>query len=61
MAAASCCGRTERLGLCVTRVRWRPSVGEVIPMRGKHVVDKLSRGLSKAEGKRPGTRKLSGN
>jgi hypothetical protein len=30
-------------------------------MRGKHVVDKLSRGLAEAEGKRTGTRKLSGN
>ena len=30
-------------------------------MRGKHVVDKLSRGLAKAERKRTGTRKLSGN
>src|ERR1700692_2960858 len=30
-------------------------------MRGKHVVDKLSRGLAEAEGKSTGTRKLSGN
>jgi hypothetical protein len=30
-------------------------------MRGKHVVDKLSPGLAEAEGKRTGTRKLSGN
>ena len=39
--------------------------GDVIPMRGpmrgKHVVDKLSRGLAEAEGKCTGTRKLSGN
>jgi hypothetical protein len=31
------------------------------PMRGKHVVDKLPRGLAGAEGKGTGTRKLSGN
>ena len=31
------------------------------PMRGKHVVDKLSRQLAEGEGKCTGTRKLSGN
>lgn len=31
------------------------------PMRGKHVVYELSRGLAEAEGKCTGTRKLSGN
>ena len=39
--------------------------GDVIqcggPMRGKHVVDKLSRGLAEAEGKCTGTRKFTGN
>ena len=39
--------------------------GDVIPwggpMRGNHVVDKLSRGLAEAEGKCTGARKLSGN
>ena len=30
-------------------------------MRGKHVVDKLSRGLAQAEGKCTGTRKFSGD
>jgi hypothetical protein len=41
--------------------RGAPRLADVIPMRGKHVVDKLSRGLAEAEGKRTGTRKLSGN
>ena len=39
--------------------------GDVIqcggPMRGKHVVDKLSRGFAEAEGKCARPRKLSGN
>ena len=41
--------------------RGAPRLADVIPMRGKNVVDKLSRGLAEAEGKCTRTRKLSGN
>ena len=41
--------------------RGAPRLADVLPMRCKDAVDKLLRGRTEAEGKRTGTRKLSGN
>jgi hypothetical protein len=57
--------RFRELGVLETWLRIRGALETLSqcggPMRGKHVVDKLSRGLAEAEGKCTGTRKLSGN